>query len=83
GAVAENLNSPNWPVRIQAIYLLAKSPESKFQKVLGWSAKYDPNVLVRNMAIALGGTTRGQPAQPEDTPLQPPAVKKSPAKPLK
>jgi hypothetical protein len=55
GAVAENLNSPNWPVRIQAIYLLAKSPESKFQKVLGWSAKYDPNVLVRNMAVALGG----------------------------
>lgn len=55
GAVAENLNSPNWPVRLQAIYLLAKSPESKSQKVLDWSAKYDPDVLVRNMAVALGG----------------------------
>jgi len=82
-AVSENLNSPNWPVRALAIYLLAKSSQSKFAQVLDWAAKYDSNALVRNMAIALGGTTRGQPAQPEETPLQPPAVKKSPAKPLK
>jgi hypothetical protein len=70
-AVAENLNSPNWPVRIMAIYLLAKGHESKFGKVLDWAAKNDSNALVRNMAISLGGAALGLPEQPEQ--LQPPS----------
>lgn len=53
GAVAENLNSANWPVRMMAIYLLAKSPDSKFGEVLKWAAEHDSNELVRNMAMAL------------------------------
>ncbi len=86
GAVAENLNSPNWPVRLEAIYLLAKSSPGKFKQVLDWAAKYDSNALVRNMAIALGGTVLKQPEQPEQLQLPPsgrPAVEESPAEPLK
>jgi len=52
-AVAKNLNHPNWPVRLMAVYLLAKSPDSKFGPVLDWIAKNDSSQLVRDMAIAL------------------------------
>ncbi|MHC4805327.1 MAG: tetratricopeptide repeat protein [Planctomycetota bacterium] len=54
GAVAENLNNTNWSVRMMAIYLLAKSSDGKFDKVVDWMAKYDSNRVVRNMATALG-----------------------------
>jgi len=53
-AVADNLNNPKWPVRMMALYLLAKTPGNKFSKVLDWAAKYDSNQFVRDMAIALG-----------------------------
>jgi len=64
-AVAKNLNDPYWPVRMMAVYLLAKgsAPDqvgsglaamsrSGFDKVLDWSAKNDSNSLVRDMAVA-------------------------------
>jgi len=53
-AVAENLNDTHWPARMMAIYLLTKSKNSNFAKVLDWAAKYDSSKLVRDMAIALG-----------------------------
>lgn len=53
-AVAENLNDTHWPVRLMAMYLLAKTQDSNFNKVLDWSARYDQNELVRRMAVALG-----------------------------
>jgi tetratricopeptide (TPR) repeat protein len=53
-ALAENLNDTHWPVRMMAIYLLAKSHDSNFTKVLDWTAKYDSSSLVRDMAITLG-----------------------------
>jgi hypothetical protein len=53
-AVAENLNNTKWPVRMMAVYLLTKSPDSKFDKVLDWTAKNDPSKPVREMAIVLG-----------------------------
>jgi hypothetical protein len=88
GAVAENLNSPDWPVRLQTIYLLAKSSPGKFKQVLDWAATYDSNALVRNMAIALGGTVLKQPEQPEQLQFQlppsgRPTLEESPAEPLK
>ena len=55
-AVAENLNSSRWPVRMMAIYLLAKSQARQFEKVLDWAAQYDPHPLVREMAAALAAT---------------------------
>lgn len=89
-AVAESLNSPNWPVRMLAMYLLAQSPEGKFNKVLSWAAIYDTNSIVRNMAIALGGTAPEQPEQtqpllpsPEQTQLLLPPLEQFAPEPLK
>jgi hypothetical protein len=53
-AVADNLNNPKWPVRMMALYLLAKTPGNKFKRVLDWTAKHDSNQFVRDMALALG-----------------------------
>ncbi|MDD5327667.1 MAG: hypothetical protein PHY02_07630 [Phycisphaerae bacterium] len=74
-ALAENLNDTHWPIRLMTMYLLAKNPNSNFTKVLDWTAKYDSNTLVRDMAIALGGTPppppdQDQSAQPTQTSTQ-------------
>jgi len=69
-ALTENLNDTHWPARMIAIYLLAKSQDSNFAKVLDWTAKYDSSNLVRDMAIALGAD---RPQQQEQ--LQPTADK--------
>ena len=68
GAVAENINSRNWPVRMMALYLLAQNRQPDFGKVLNWAAKYDPHPLVRNMAVGLGGTAI-RPRRPEPQPV--------------
>jgi hypothetical protein len=52
-AVAMNLNSTNWTVRMMAVYLLSKANDSNFDKVLDWTAKNDSNKHVRDMAVAL------------------------------
>jgi len=69
-AVAENLNNSKWPVRMMAMYLLAKSQGSNFGKVLDSAARTDTNGHVRDMAtvlarslssgipVAAGGPTR-------------------------
>ncbi len=54
-AVSSSLDDNNWPVRMMAVFLLAKNQGDNFQKVLDYTAKYDSNELVRDMAIALGG----------------------------
>ena len=53
GAVAENLSSNRWPVRMMVLYLLARNPQSNFNQVLDWTAKQDPSKLVRDMAAVL------------------------------
>jgi hypothetical protein len=55
-AAADNLNDVYWPVRVMAIVLLSENSDDGFAKVLDWTAKYDSNNLVRDMAVALGGT---------------------------
>lgn len=62
-AVAENLNNTKWPVRMMAIYLLTKMPDSNFDKVLDWTAKHDPNKSVRDMALVLGRSVSEQQEQ--------------------
>jgi hypothetical protein len=52
-AVAKNLNHPEWPVRLMSVYLLAKSSENKFNRVLSWAAENDSSQIVRDMAMAL------------------------------
>jgi hypothetical protein len=59
-AVAENLYDNKWPVRMMAVYLLAKNPHSGFDKVLDWVAKNDRNQSVRDMATLLGRSLPGQ-----------------------
>jgi tetratricopeptide (TPR) repeat protein len=59
-AVAENLTHAKWPVRMMAIYLLAKSPARKFDEVLDWTVKNDPSNSVRDMAIVLGRSLPGR-----------------------
>ena len=68
-ALSENLNDTHWPVRLMAIYLLAKNQNSSFTKVLDWAAKYDSSKFVRDMAIALGGTP--PPPPPQEPAAQP------------
>jgi hypothetical protein len=51
--VAENLSHPQWPVRLMAVYLLAKSSENRFDRVLNWVAENDSSRFVRDMAVAL------------------------------
>ncbi|MFA5251550.1 MAG: CDC27 family protein [Phycisphaerae bacterium] len=61
--LSKNLNDTQWPVRLMAIYLLAKNQDSSFTKVLDWAAKYDSSKFVRDMAVALGGTPPHPPQQ--------------------
>jgi hypothetical protein len=53
GVVAKNLSHPLWPVRLMAVYLLAKSSVGDFASVLDWVAKNDADDLVRSMAQSL------------------------------
>ena len=53
-SVSANLNEAHWPTRMMALYLLTESQGRDFNKVLDWTANYDANKLVRDMAIALG-----------------------------
>jgi len=52
-AIARNLNHPQWPVRLMALYLLSKSADGNFGPVLDWAAQNDAHPLVRSMARAL------------------------------
>lgn len=55
-AASENLADERWPVRMMALYLLAGNESMNFDRVLDHTAKYDQEQLVRDMAVALGGT---------------------------
>ena len=76
GVVAKNLNHPLWPVRLMAVYLLAKSSVGDFANVLDWVAKNDTDDLVRSMALSLqaapaAGTIWRAPTMPQLTPSLP------------
>ncbi|MHC4395595.1 MAG: tetratricopeptide repeat protein [Planctomycetota bacterium] len=66
-AVSKSLNDTHWPSRIMALYLLTVNQGSSFVKVLDYSAQYDTNELVREMAIALGGV-RPEPQKSTEQP---------------
>jgi tetratricopeptide (TPR) repeat protein len=53
-AVAKNLDDTNWTVRMMAVYLLSKTNDRNFDKLLEWTAKNDASKPVRDLAIALG-----------------------------
>jgi tetratricopeptide (TPR) repeat protein len=51
--IAKNLNHPQWPVRLMAVYVLADGAGGGFDKVLDWVAQSDTNELVRGIALSL------------------------------
>ncbi|MFH1615312.1 MAG: hypothetical protein ABIG61_09545 [Planctomycetota bacterium] len=55
--ISSNLDDAEWPVRLTALFVLAKSQGPNFQKVLDWTARYDSSEIVRGMAVALGAQT--------------------------
>jgi hypothetical protein len=66
-AVSAELNNPNWPVRLMAVFALARTQDEKFKPVLSWTAKNDPQPQVRKLAALLSGsveTARGEPVEP-------------------
>jgi tetratricopeptide (TPR) repeat protein len=70
-AVSDNLGDSNWPVRVMALYLLSSLQGDTFKPVLDWTAKYDQNLPVRGVAVALGGDApqvKRPPAAPAATP---------------
>jgi len=77
--LAENLNDAHWPVRMMAVFLLAKNQNTGFNKVLDWTAEYDSSSLVRDMAVALGAAL--PPPPPAQQPTQQPAEPNKPASP--
>ncbi|MBW7989890.1 MAG: hypothetical protein FVQ84_07730 [Planctomycetes bacterium] len=54
GALAKNLDDDNWTVRMMTVYLLSKTNDRNFDKVLDWTAKNDASKPVRDLAVALG-----------------------------
>jgi Tfp pilus assembly protein PilN len=62
--LAKNLNNTRWPVRLMTMYLLAKSEDGKFDRVLNWSAEHDPSRLVRDMAEALSAAASSESTGP-------------------
>ena len=51
---AKSLYDNSWPARLMTIYLLSENQGPNFKKVLDYTAKYDQNQFVRNLAVALG-----------------------------
>lgn len=67
-AVSEELENPNWPVRLMAVFILAGSQDEKFLPVLSWTVKNDPQPQVRELAALLSGNVEAgytEPAYPE------------------
>ena len=58
-AVAENLNHPKWPVRMMAMYLLARKQQGVFDKVLDWTIQNDQSQSVRDIASEMSKTSSG------------------------
>ncbi len=54
-AISENLSDSHWPCRLTALYVLAKN-NLRFSNVLEWTAKFDTNKTVREMAVSFGAT---------------------------
>ena len=52
--VSVQLDDENWPIRMMAAFILAKSQQQRFQGVIDWIAEHDQSQIVRDMAIALG-----------------------------
>jgi hypothetical protein len=70
-AISEDLQNPHWPVRLMAVFILAKNQQN-FMPVLAWTQQNDPHPLVRQMAsILAGGSGLDEPKTSPQTDTQP------------
>ncbi|MFA6186838.1 MAG: hypothetical protein WC770_06480 [Phycisphaerae bacterium] len=74
-AVSKDLQNPYWPVRLIAVFILAKNQQN-FTPVLAWTQQNDPHPLVRQMAsILAGGSGLDEPKTNQQTDIQTSAKK--------
>ncbi|MGA2916536.1 MAG: HEAT repeat domain-containing protein [Sedimentisphaerales bacterium] len=66
--VSEELDNPNWPVRLMAVYILNKNGDEKFKPVLAWMAKNDPHPMVKGLAAIL--SDKFEPALPAQSKVE-------------
>ena len=59
-AVSQELNNQYWPVRLMAVFVLARN-QQQFTPVLSWTQQNDPNPLVKQMASVLAGGNLDEP----------------------
>jgi hypothetical protein len=81
-AVSAELHNKYWPVRLMAVFVLAKNQDKDFLPVLKWTANNDGDPVVKDMAAAMaaeitneGKTAAGNPAAPAVKPQKPPQQK--------
>ncbi len=73
-AASRQLADERWPVRLMALFLLGKAEKQDFQAVLDWTARFDQNPTIRQMALALGAVQPSEPNQPAITEPNQPAI---------
>jgi hypothetical protein len=54
-AISQGLNDKHWPARMMAVIILNQKQGENFARVLDYTAQYEEDPYVRNMAVALGG----------------------------
>lgn len=54
--VSQGLNAPQWPVRMAALYMLYKTQDDTFMRVVDWKTKSDENMNVRRLGEVLVGS---------------------------
>jgi len=69
-ALSLNLADSYWPVRMTALWLLGRSSDESFTKVLDWTAANDTSSHVVEMAVALGAKSPKK-AEPAPQPAEP------------
>jgi len=69
-ALSTDLADSYWPVRMTALWLLGRSSDESFTKVLDWTAANDTSSHVVEMAVALGAKSPKK-AEPAPQPAQP------------
>jgi hypothetical protein len=65
-AVSGELENPNWPVRLVAVYVLAKNQAESFLPVLSWTAKNDHHPMVKQLAALLSGNIEPESVEPAE-----------------
>ena len=58
--VSQDLNDPEWPVRMAALYMLYRTQSDSFRRVVGKKKKKDNNANVRRLGEVLVKSRKGK-----------------------